>query len=285
MSEWWLFFHLWQLQSRDEIINYALTIVTQHIKQPLEMKRQCGELQRPIRQTACLSNSPLTLPKSLWINYTTGDLDTGHHCANLSVTASVNRLLYELNRGVRKMDEIRKREGGKERWSCWGNSLMRGMDYWYYTYTHTYTRATLIYTRSAPKCRFILKLEIVCLWDWKGGDPQNPTPPLPSPPLPSPLSQAGGRDRVDLNPFWLHFILLAVHRVPVQRWSFASIAAATTHFLPPFSSCGLWCHSGIFLLGFVSLYSSHPLSNSLHTPSHCRPQTAPWSCEDKRLDN
>lgn len=44
---------------------------------------------------------PLTLPKSLGINYTTSDLGANYHCAVSLVIASVNRLLYELNMGGR----------------------------------------------------------------------------------------------------------------------------------------------------------------------------------------
>lgn len=142
-------------------------------------------------------------------------------------------------------------------------------------------RGILIYTWSTPKCRFILKLQIICLWTEK-------VIPTSSPP-PSPPTFTSC-DRVDFNPFWLlthvtvHFILLAVHRV-LTKMTFSLHHSCYNRFPPPpLSSCGLWCHSGIFL---QALSLSVRLSFSVKIPLCCfiRPQIASQYTKDKRLAN
>ena len=186
--------------------------------------------------------------------------------------ASVNRLLYELNTGGR--DGRDKEKCGRKREKELLRKLINERDGLRVLHvTHMDTSGMLIYTQSSPEVQIYNKASNSLSVDWKG-DPLLATPPH--------LRRLQGDAVTELiwillgsSLMWLHFILLAVHRVLSQRWSLASTTAVSTDFFPPFFLWALVSQWDLSL-GFVSLSPSR-------SPHRCfiRPQIAPQSCDDK----
>ncbi len=176
------------------------------------------------------------------------------------------------------MDEIRKSEAENERRSCWENSLMRGMDYRCYTYTHEHERQTdlrSVYTE-------------VQIYVRASSSPSLDRKDDSHLPISSPPSQATGWrcDGVDLNPFWLiHVTRLHPPGCPqslVTKMKFSLHHSCYNTFFPPFLPVGSGVTVGSFFRLDLPLYSSHSPSKF----PHCcliRPQIALPSCEDNLM--